>query len=72
MEGDAPFQRSSPIQEKMGGGAGEAVGKTTCYFHSYVFLKLKEMSVLFTSIIAPKFKTTGSLAKVYVLILLEE
>lgn len=71
MEGDAPFQRSSPIQEKLG-GAGEAVRRTTCYFHSYGFLKLKEMSVLFTSIIAPKFKTTGSLAKVYVLILLEE
>lgn len=57
---------------KSWGGAGEAVRRTTRYFHSYGFLKLKEMSVLFTSIIAPKFKTTGSLAKVYVLILLEE
>lgn len=24
MEGDAPFQRSSPIQEKMGGGGRQS------------------------------------------------
>lgn len=62
MEGGGPFQRSSPIQEKME-GVGEAVSRIpTRSFNIYIFLKWK-MCVGFTSISAPKFKTTRSLAQ---------